>query len=339
MSNAPEHIDHELLTRYLAGECDAAEKVTVEAWIAASPENAAEFDLQQHLWDLAEVPVTKVSKPSASALAALDKVKARIAEDESADQNVRKLEPKRWKPWMSVAASVMLLLGVFVTYYGTQSAAENFTYASLDVPLTHQLPDGSTVTLNAHSSLTYSSEFGDQQRAVSLRGEAFFDVERDVLHPFVISAGGAEVQVLGTSFLVTADSIEKVVDVQVSTGTVEVRSQADPQQSVVVTRGETASLNEQSGVVSETNAFDPEALYWNDKTIVFEDTELRAVFAVLEGVYDTTIIIESEEIMTCPHTSTYANKSLDYILNILKSTFNLEIKEEGGQILISGDGC
>lgn len=66
------------------------------------------------------------------------------------------------------------------------------------------LPDQTKVTLNRYSSLTYPDRFKEDRREVQLQGEAYFEVEKDARHPFVVKADPVEVEVLGTHFNVEA---------------------------------------------------------------------------------------------------------------------------------------
>jgi len=81
------------------------------------------------------------------------------------------------------------------------------------------LPDGSTVVLNALSTVEVAYESG--QRSITLiRGEAWFDVATNPARPFVVSAGHANVRAVGTAFAV--QNTRAAVDVRVTEGVVEV---------------------------------------------------------------------------------------------------------------------
>src|SRR5258706_2663308 len=84
------------------------------------------------------------------------------------------------------------------------------------------LNDGSLVWLRAGSRLVYFEKPEDGIRYAELKGEALFEVAKDVSHPFVIRCGEARIRVLGTSFSVrtVSDSLE----LKVLTGTVNFSS-------------------------------------------------------------------------------------------------------------------
>ncbi|MBL1409472.1 FecR family protein [Sphingobacterium faecale] len=64
-----------------------------------------------------------------------------------------------------------------------------------------QLEDGSRLTLNANSSISFPSSFDGRLREVSTSGEVFFEVEKDrYKRPFIVNAGSSTIKVLGTKF-------------------------------------------------------------------------------------------------------------------------------------------
>lgn len=104
-------------------------------------------------------------------------------------------------------------------------------YATLTVPPGHRysltLSDGSRVTLNADSRLTYAVEFTDSVRAVQLSGEALFEITPDARRPFCVTTPhGVHTQVLGTRFNVMAYP-EMDCTVTLLNGSVRVMNEAD----------------------------------------------------------------------------------------------------------------
>src|SRR6185295_8602769 len=79
--------------------------------------------------------------------------------------------------------------------------------------LVDTLSDGSVITLNKRSTITYPSKFKGNTRAIALKGEAFFNVAPDQKKPFIISVNDEQETVVGTSFNIksengnTADSL------------------------------------------------------------------------------------------------------------------------------------
>lgn len=86
-----------------------------------------------------------------------------------------------------------------------------------------RLPDGSQVWLNSASTISYSARLTQQgKRRVKLQGEAFFDVEKDKSHPFVVESGSQQVEVLGTQFNVNSYPDEQQVVTTLVEGSVKI---------------------------------------------------------------------------------------------------------------------
>lgn len=107
-----------------------------------------------------------------------------------------------------------------------------------------ELPDGTCVTLNAESQLTYeTSQFGQNERKVILQGEALFDVAKDSLRPFIVQSGKLSTKALGTVFNVKDYSTEEM-KITLLSGSLKITSQQKTD-SVFIHPGEQAILTNQ----------------------------------------------------------------------------------------------
>jgi ferric-dicitrate binding protein FerR (iron transport regulator) len=77
------------------------------------------------------------------------------------------------------------------------------------------LPDSTEVHLNSGSSLVYNKDFGNKNREVWLKGEAFFEVTKDASHPFLVNTKRMMVKVLGTVFNVKAYNTKEDIETTV----------------------------------------------------------------------------------------------------------------------------
>jgi len=98
------------------------------------------------------------------------------------------------------AAAVVLLLAGAVWYLLLQDRVKQRVIATTSERQTVKLPDGSLVHLEKGSSITYPEVFDKKNREVILKGEAFFEINHDAKHPFIISSSLINTTVLGTSF-------------------------------------------------------------------------------------------------------------------------------------------
>jgi ferric-dicitrate binding protein FerR (iron transport regulator) len=195
--------------------------------------------------------------------------------------------------------------------------------------LIQTLPDGSTVTLNKNSILSYPNKFDDGKRAVTLTGEAFFNITPDKQHPFVIASGEASVTVVGTTFNVktTADETEVIVE----TGIVQVTKQANsakvlPHQKAIVSKNNSTPKVEANS--------DELYNYYRTKEFVCHGTPLWKLVTVLNEAYDAHIVIENEKLNNLQLETTFRNESLDDILKVISSTFNIEVQKREAEIIL-----
>jgi ferric-dicitrate binding protein FerR (iron transport regulator) len=157
------------------------------------------------------------------------------------------------------------------------------------------LPDGSEVTLASDSRLTYRRGFGrllgaPAERRVTLRGEAFFDVQTGDA-PFVVETFNAEVEVLGTRFNVRARA-EEATDVALEEGRVRVSAGGA---AVELASGEATQVPAAglggSGRPLVARPSPPasvalgRALAWQAGGLSLDDLSLRAAFAEIERRY------------------------------------------------------
>lgn len=156
---------------------------------------------------------------------------------------------------------------------------------------TVRLPDGSTVHLRPGSRLKYRNSYGEDVRAVTLEGEAFFDVQKNPAKRFVIAAGEAQVTVLGTSFLV--DEEREIVRVVVETGRVQLRSTEDTTTATVLVAGERGTLSH--GEISRGQNTDANFRAWQTGTLVFNDVPLPQVAAALGNYYGVTLKLRRQD--------------------------------------------
>lgn len=126
------------------------------------------------------------------------------------------------------SAAAILVLAVGLYFFGENLAKfiapvqQREVWSSIGERRKIILADGSQVWLSSNSRLSYPDKFNEAQRAVSLEGEAFFEVAHDTKHPFIIKTGKVNTTVLGTSFNVSAYSKQNTINITLVTGKVAV---------------------------------------------------------------------------------------------------------------------
>ncbi|MFA5327466.1 MAG: FecR domain-containing protein [Prolixibacteraceae bacterium] len=268
------------------------------------------------------------------------KVESRIHSQMSTGKtNLRKII---YNPVFRLAAAVLVAAVLLVSGYEvffTPSATEKMLVISAtdQVLNTFTLPDGTLVSLNSDTKVTYPKKFGRNTREVSIEGEAFFEVKPNKNKPFIIHAGKAQIKVLGTSFNVNAYPQLKQVEVIVETGKVQVLNQVAETtrtNELILTPGDKGTLVFSSNSLLKTTNQDPNFLAWKTHNLIFKATSLSEVIENLEKVYKVKIRLADSKLSGLLLTAQFNNYSLDFILKVIETTFQIEARNINGQYIL-----
>lgn len=150
-----------------------------------------------------------------------------------------------------------------------------------------QLPDGSMVWLNAASSLTYPLSFvSAKQRVVDLSGEAYFEVAKDKLHPFVVRTAKQEVEVLGTHFNINCYADEYVTKTTLLEGSVRV-SHNTTHDTEILKPGEQSVLSSTGINIKGIDV--EEAIAWKNGYFMFNNEKQESIMRKISRWYNVEI--------------------------------------------------
>ena len=200
------------------------------------------------------------------------------------------------------------------------------------------LPDGSTARLNANTKIEYPEHFAAGHRNVKLSGEAFFVVNKDSTRPFRIETPTASVEVLGTSFNLSAYPNTDRVEVNVESGKVKLipTTKSIPAgKFAVLPAGERGWIDVSNGEIGKAEMLAPNYAAWINKMISFQRTPLSEVFSVLENTYHVKFRLENPEIGKISYTANFADMNLDYIVKVIARTHHLRVKNVGDVIILA----
>lgn len=311
-----EHIDPEALAAYLSGNLAPEELSKVEEWIRASEANRREYEAYRSLWlHSGQEPDTE---------AALIEVLNRIDLYESEHRL------KHWPSWLSMPLKVaaillpLLLIGYLMLYRVQDPPPQ---YLSADVaPLEQNLPDGSSLSLNTHSVISYAAGLSGEKREVHLEGEAFFEVEKDAQRPFIVMINELNVKVLGTRFNVNAYPDQDTIRVSVEEGKVGlyVASGEELTDSLLLTAGEEGVYVRSENKLLFRSRFDPNLLFWKHRTLSFDKTPLKEVLATMSRAIGQRLILNDPRKGDLRLTATFEDASKEQMLDVLAETFHLQ---------------
>ena len=287
-------------------------------------------DSLREAWESAEA--------SSSDTHRLDELKMRI------DQRLfpsHRVVPLYWKV-LRIAAAVLLPLFMIATVYLYQ---ENTVLSQKDFvattgkgeQVTISLPDGTQVTLNAESRLSYNlSNFNSDERRVVFDGEGYFRVAKNPSSPFSISAKGLKVSVLGTTFNLRARSADATAELSLEEGSVRFQS-LKTGQGVILSPNQTAILDQIHGTVTvEESSYTTDVSAWRRGELVFRNVPFAEVLKELEEVYHVSIVIETEEIdyQNDLFTGVLSRTNINEALEVIEHSYHLKATLKDGKITL-----
>lgn len=335
MNQNESNIDEHLLLNYLLGKCTQEEVRFIELWLEESSAHREILDKLESVW----VESGKLDPPMVAVDVdrAWNRVKGRISDVNLAGQNVNLFR----RSWVRAAAMILLLVGLFALYKWITAPPQEIDLVASTQIVTDTLSDGSVISLNKGTVLTYPDKFSGDKREVKLRGSAFFNVHHDEKKPFVIDAGIAKVKVLGTSFLVNAYQ-DSAVEVVVTKGRVllfKIDAKTKDTSSILITAGEKGVVPLKTLLPELVVNRQPDDLFWIDHTLEFRKCALRDVFILLKKYYSIEIEVINPDIENCMLSATFMNDPIDRILEVISLSFDLKAEKVGNKYIIHGDGC
>jgi transmembrane sensor len=199
------------------------------------------------------------------------------------------------------------------------------------------LPDGTRVILGPLSSVTIAEGYGDSDRQVEVRGDAWFDVVHDDAKPFTVSAGGATIVDIGTKFMVRSDAGEArdVISVSVTEGSVSMRPSNDSwTDGVILNAGDNAILGTDGRVVTRPGTVDDDDLAWMTGRLVFRETPLSEVVSSVHRWYGLDLRVGDASLMSRPITATFENETPERVLDVLRLVLGAEIQRRGDTAVV-----
>lgn len=233
---------------------------------------------------------------------------------------------------LRVAALAIVALGIgwWVFLYNVPRTVTTGPHERKNVAL----PDGTTVYLNSDTELEYDRQFSDNQRAVRLKGEAYFDVQRDATRPFIIQAASVTVEVLGTSFNLRSYSGEEFDALDVRAGHVRF----GVTDKIVVEQGGGARFYRHEQRLEATLA-QVNADSWKSRKLSFRNAPMKEVIPDLERFYHVTIQVESPSLLKCHITGEFIDHPLTEVLDVIGYSLNIRYTNVDDTYVLSGATC
>ena len=239
--------------------------------------------------------------------------------------------PPRWRRAALAMAAVALLAAVTVLFLRGGNLGGSYS-TGIGEQRTVQLADGSTVELNARS--TIQVQLTEHERNVTLLdGQAFFRVAKDKQRPFIVRAGEAQVRAVGTEFDVYMKQAATVVTVV--EGRVETFDASDSPGSagVILSAGEQLTVLPHT-VTKPMRTDTAVATAWVQKRLIFEETPLSDVAEEFNRYNRRPLTIDDHELETLRISGVYSSTDPASLINFLRSQNSIQVIETEKQVRI-----
>ncbi|GGH09487.1 FecR family protein [Mucilaginibacter phyllosphaerae] len=196
-----------------------------------------------------------------------------------------------------------------------------------------RLPDGTEVWLNSASALKYPASFAAaSQRRVTLTGEAYFQVAKDKLHPFIVKTAQQEVQVLGTHFNINAYPDESATKTTLLEGSVRVTGLRH--EDKMLKPGEQAVLMGNNIAVNDADT--EEAVAWKNNEFMFGRDDFRTTMRKVARWYNIEVIYEpSAPVNLQLGGFSSRERNISTILKMMAKTGEVHFRVEGRKVYVS----
>ncbi|NQX37675.1 FecR protein [Pedobacter steynii] len=193
------------------------------------------------------------------------------------------------------------------------------------------LPDGSTVWLNAASSLRYPVLFAADERSVELTGEAYFEIAKDKNKPFLVHSKQQIVEVLGTHFNISSYPDEESTLTTLLEGSVKVVNTIH-KNMLILKPGQQSQVNAETTMATKVDT--EESIAWKNGLFVFNEESIPSVMRKISRWYDLEVVYEGNVNDKDLKGTVPRFKNLSEVLETLELTGLVHFKIEGRRITV-----
>lgn len=356
----------ELIAKKKAGEISPPESVELNGLLKDDEEAGLILDKADMIWS---VPLETEAAEEHYVNGRWEKLHSRLWDKDAvieAGRPVVKLKLLRYMA--AVAAVAAVTIGIAWLWFGEQSentTKQNIVSTKNGSRTKIELPDGSTVWLNAGSKLTYSDSFGKDLREIHLSGEAFFDVAKDAEHPFIIHANEIDIKVLGTAFNVRAYPDDKRTEATLIRGLIEVsfkdrpadRLYLKPNEKISVVNGEIqtqlrSDMPETAVAPSSVKSVDEPVISfsrvtyrsprdstvletaWVKNKFIFRNKMFEELIKDMERWYNVSIECKDADLLQRHFTGSFYHESITEALDILRLSYSFHYTIDKNQNVV-----
>jgi ferric-dicitrate binding protein FerR (iron transport regulator) len=245
-----------------------------------------------------------------------------------------------WNRWYAMAAVfTIVLLGSAIVYFLLKPTDTFITQTTqYGQTKTLYLPDSSTVTLNANSSLRFSDTWNSKQiREVWLEGEAYFHVlkKNNATGPsrFIVHTRQLQVEVLGTTF--TVNNRHGNTKVVLNSGKVKLAGNG-PQlaEPLVMQPGEYVEFSEKDKQLTRKLVNPSYYSSWTENKLIFNNTTLAEIAQLIEDNYGLKVYLKDKALAGRSFTATLPAGNMQTLLLALEESFQIKVTRQKNKVFL-----
>ena len=314
--------DESFLSWYF--KTDSREGKDWQQWMESSPDRQELVQQAVNLLNTTRIQEKEIT--GQQLMVAETALMAKIPDAALAPVKTPLLSPRRWM----AAASILLILtaGLFITKSFLPGRPQiSSGYGQL---LDRQLPDGSEVTMNANSRVSYSPGWKDgADREVWISGEAFFHVRKTPLKSrFIVHTDHFDIIVTGTQFNVVNRGEHN--NVMLKEGSVIVHGQDGKELNLAP--GDFVEFDKKA--LKKMPCMTDCAMAWKEHKLMFDNTPLRDLVTIIHDQYGVDVRLQESQAGSKTISGIISNDSLDTLLQALEATGDFEVERKGDSITI-----
>jgi ferric-dicitrate binding protein FerR (iron transport regulator) len=345
----------EQVKNYISGNYTEEDRLFVEKWISVDSDREALLAQLEKIWKESE-GLKQLSEKEIDC--AWRSVKTKMGQGITVDVQVnqerrkkgiraKRLESNSWvgSIW-KLAAIILLGFGLYslIPQQISNEVSEDIQEAIKDKrvikaeygeQIRFRLSDQSVVTLNGGSEVSFSENYGLNDREITLSGEAYFEVNNTgQMYPLMVITDKAVVTDIGTSFNVNAYKEKETTDIVVADGEIEVRLNTENTSPAINLRqGDMVKVEGSEDEFTIQKVDLENALGWMQGKLTFENERFEDIVYRLERFYNIDIEIAVDSLNNERITASFENEQLERVLNVLAVSLSTDYEQNGSVIV------
>jgi len=228
--------------------------------------------------------------------------------------------------------------------YNNDSNIEILVYNTLTVPYGKRskvvLSDGTVVNLNAGTSLKFPVKFieGKNREVFVEGGEAYFNVAKDVKHPFIVNADEIGVRVLGTQFNISSYPEDIDISTVLVEGSVSIYDKNESynrETATLLEPGFMADWNKKGNniIIKETDV--QMHTSWVNGKIIFKHIPFDNIIKKLERHYNVEIINNDKILGKDLITASFDIETIEEVFKVIHEIHPINYTIKDSKIIIN----